>query len=152
LASVGLTLAQAVTFASLVETETKVSSEKPLISEVIWRRIKSGEPLGIDAALIYGIPDYAGDIKRSHLRDRKNPYNTRFIKGLPPTPIGSPSISALTAVLEPAAAGNRFFVAMTDGSGRHHFSATLEEHTRWVRELVKATREPRNVSNREGGK
>ena len=110
--------------------------------------MKSGEPIGIDAALIYGIPDYQGDITAKHLHDPKNRYNTRIFKGLPPTPIGSPSQSALTAVLAPSAEGYRFFVAKADGSGRHHFTSNLTDHNRYVHELVKATkRKPGGVTS-----
>ncbi len=134
-----LSLYQAVTFASLIELETRFDDEMPLIAEVIWRRLKDGAPLGIDAALIYGIPNYSGDIRWNHLRDASNRYNTRIHKGLPPTPIGSPSRQALLAVLNPTNTGNYFYVLTTDGSGRHHFSKTAKEHNALVKKLVEST-------------
>lgn len=135
----GLNLSQAVTFASLIELETAAQEEKPLISEVIWRRLKDGAPLGIDAALIYGIPDYQGDILWKHLKDRSNPYNTRIHHGLPPTPIGSVSAASLEAVLVPTELGNYYYVLdLSSGKPKHHFSKTLKEHQTYVKKLVQA--------------
>ncbi len=136
--ALGLSIAQAITFASLIELETKFEDEKPMVSEVIWRRLKNNEPLGIDAALIYGIDDYDGDIKWKHLRDAKNPYNLRIHTGLPPTPIGSPALSSLQAVLTPTNEGYHFYVLKVGTGGRHHFSKTLAEHNRYVKELVRS--------------
>ena len=134
----GLTLREAVTFASLIELETLHEDEKPKVSEVIWRRLRASEPLGIDAALIYGIKDYRGDITWAHLRDRKNLYNTRVHKGLPPGPVGSPSLSSLKAVLSPTNNGYYYYVLVADGRKRHHFSKTLKEHQKYVRKLKQA--------------
>ena len=90
-------------------------------------------------ALIYGIPDYAGDLKWAHLSDASNPYNGRIHKGLPPTPIGSPSAASLEAVLSPSNYGYYYYVLMPGGGGRHHFSKSLKEHNEHVRRLVDAT-------------
>lgn len=145
----GLTLNQAVTFASLIELETAAPEEKPLISEVIWRRLKDGIPLGIDAALIYGIPDYQGDILWKHLKDRENLYNTRIHHGLPPTAIGSVSASSLEAVLIPTNFGNYYYVLdLSAGKPQHHFSKTLKEHQMYVNRLVQ-TLNARKLSNRQ---
>ncbi len=135
----GLTLAQAVVFASLIQMETRLDEEKSLISEVIWRRLKDKAPLAIDAALIYGIPDYAGDLKWSHLQDAKNPYNTRIHVGLPPTAIGAPGVQALEAVLTPSNFGYYYYVLMPDLT-RHHFSKTLAEHNLHVKKLLNSTK------------
>ena len=138
----GLTLHEAVTMASLIELETAHDDERSKISEVIWRRLKDRTPLAIDAAVIYGIKDYQGDLKRRHLRDASNPWNTRIHRGLPPTPIGSPSRASLLAVLNPTDEGHYFYVLIPDGSKRHHFSRTLREHNRHVRKLIRAARRP----------
>jgi UPF0755 protein len=135
----GLTLGGAVTFASLIELETRLDEERPLISEVIWRRLKDKVPLAIDAALIYGIPDYDGKIHTVNLQDAKNPYNTRIHGGLPPTPIGSPSAKSLEAVLTPTNLGYYYYV-LIPGQGRHHFSKTLQEHNLHVKKLVNETK------------
>ena len=134
----GLTMLQAVTFASLIEMETMREEEKPLIAEVIWSRLKKGEPLGIDAALIYGIPDYDGDIRSRDLKDAKNPYNTRLHRGLPPTPIGAVSRSSLEAVLKPTSHGYYYYMLDSVDHSRHVFSKTLSEHNALVQKFLKA--------------
>ena len=131
----GLSLNKAITFASLIEMETTHEDEKAMISEVIWNRLKRGEPLAIDAALIYGIKDYRGDIKWKHLRDRSNPYNTRIHKGLPPSPIGAVSASTLEAVLNPTNEGYYYYVLKL-GTTRHYFTKTLKEHNKYVNLLL----------------
>lgn len=136
LRSSGLTLYQAVTFASLIELETMQESEKPLVAEVIWKRLKNKEALGIDAAIIYGIKNYSGDITWEHLRDTKNPYNTRIHRGLPPTPIGSPSVSSLQAVLQPSNLGYYYYMLDASDHSRHVFSKTQTEHNRNVKRYL----------------
>ena len=143
----GLTLNDAVKIASMIELETRLEEEKPLISEVIWRRLKDKIPLAIDAALIYGIPDYAGDLKWAHLSDAKNPYNTRIHPGLPPTPIGAPSLKSLEAVLTPSNFGYYYYV-LTPGGTHHHFSKTLAEHNLNVKKLLNGTK--KDKSKNEG--
>jgi len=136
----GLTLHEAVTFASLIELETSQDDEREMVSEVIWNRLKRPMSLGIDAAVIYGIEDYDGRIRFSHLRDASNPYNTRIHPGLPPTPIGSPSRKSLLAVLNPTSFGNYYYVVDANDMSRHRFSKTLQEHNRNVRDLVRVQR------------
>ena len=135
----GLNLAQAVTFASLIELETRLDDERPLIAEVIWNRLRTNMPLGIDAAIIYGVDDYDGSLRSRHLVDKGNPYNTRIHLGLPPTPIGSPSRKSLEAVLTPTDFGH-FYYVLVQGEGRHHFSKSLAEHNLHVKKLVEATK------------
>jgi UPF0755 protein len=135
-----LSLVDAVNFASLIEMETLHEDEKPPVSEVIWNRQRDGAPLGIDAALIYGIEDYDGDLRWKDLSNRKNPYNTRIFRGLPPTPIGSVTIASMEAVLKPANEGYYYYVLMPGSDQRHHFSKTLAEHNEHVRQLVKSSR------------
>jgi UPF0755 protein len=138
----GLNLTQAVTFASLIELETMREEEKSLISEVIWARLKRGEPLGIDAAIIYGIANYDGDLKWKDLRNTKNRYNTRIHRGLPPGPIGAASRSSLVAVLNPSNLGYYYYVLDSNDPTRHLFSKTLAEHNSYVRKLVKSAGRP----------
>ncbi|NDE14765.1 endolytic transglycosylase MltG [bacterium] len=142
-----LGLVEAVNFASMIELETLHEDEKPLVSEVIWNRLRDGAPLGIDAALIYGIEDYDGDLRWKDLGDRGNPYNTRVFKGLPPTPIGSVTVSSLEAVLTPAREGYYYYVLMPGSDQRHHFSRSLKEHNEHVRQLVKSSRSEKEVQN-----
>ena len=137
----GLSLERAVTFASLIEMETLLDEERSKVSEVIWARLKKGEPLAIDAALIYGIKNYKGNIRWRHLKDRSNKYNTRIYKGLPPSPIGSVSVASLEAVLNPTSEGYYYYVLKPDSSQSHHFSKTLKEHNQHVQKLVRKQKE-----------
>ena len=138
-----LNLNQWVIFASLIEKETMHADEKSMISEVIWNRLHKGIPLGIDAALIYGISDYAGDITFRHLADARNPYNTRIHKGLPPSAIAMVSIASLQAVFTPTQKGYLYYVLKEGEQKRHHFSKTLRSHNAAVRRLVKSSRRSR---------
>ena len=122
----------ALTLASIVEKETGVAGERMQISGVFLRRLERGMRLQTDPTVIYGLgDDYDGDLKRRHLRDTTNPYNTYAIHGLPPTPIALPGEAALRAVFSPADGEALYFVAKGDGS--HAFSATLKEHEDNVR-------------------
>ncbi len=122
----------ALTLASIVEKETGVAAERPQIAGVFLRRLERGMRLQTDPTVIYGLgDDYDGDLKRRHLRDTTNPYNTYAIHGLPPTPVALPGVASLRAVFAPADGEELYFVAKGDGS--HAFSATLEEHEDNVR-------------------
>ena len=122
----------ALTLASIVEKETGVAGERMQIAGVFLRRLERGMRLQTDPTVIYGLgDDYDGDLKRRHLRDTTNPYNTYAMHGLPPTPIALPGEAALRAVFSPADGEALYFVAKGDGS--HAFSATLEEHEDNVR-------------------
>ncbi|MCB0333514.1 MAG: endolytic transglycosylase MltG [Bdellovibrionales bacterium] len=132
----GLTLTEAVTFASLIELETRVEEEKPKVAEVIWRRLHSNVALAIDASIIYGIDSFDGNLRWKHLKDKSNPYNTRVHRGLPPTPIGSPSLSSLLAVLHPSNEGYFYYVLDLEDGTHHHFSKSLQEHNSHVKKLV----------------
>lgn len=134
----GLSLLEAVTMASLIELETSHRDERFLVAEVIWNRLERGMPLGIDAAVIYGIKGYEGDIRRVHLEDATNPYNTRIHKGLPPGPICSPSTESLEAVLNPTKEGYLYYVLDAEklAERRHSFSKTLKRHNARVRKLL----------------
>ncbi len=131
----GLPLAtpyEALILASIVEKETAVPEERPRIAGVFIRRLQRGMRLQTDPTVIYGLGEtFDGDLRRHHLRDRDNPYNTYRHRGLPPTPIALPGRAAIHAVLHPAHEDALYFVAKGDGS--HHFSATVEEHNAAVR-------------------
>jgi UPF0755 protein len=120
---------EALTLASIVEKETGVAKERPLIASVFMNRLKKGMRLQSDPTIIYGITGGKGKLDRRLTRaDIKTdtPYNTYRIKGLPPGPIANPGRAALEAVLNPEPTNYLYFVA--DGSGGHAFAATLEEH------------------------
>lgn len=124
-------LLRVVTLASLVERETGEASERPRIAGVFANRLKLGMRLQCDPTTIYGLgPDFGGDLKRVHLEDAQNRYNTYAHAGLPPGPICSPGLESLKAALNPEAHEYIFFVARGDGT--HEFSVTLDEHNRAV--------------------
>lgn len=125
----GLSLRQVVTIASIIEKETAVEAEKPLVSAIIRKRIALGMPLQMDPTVIYGLRTFDDDLTRKDLRT-PNPYNTYLNKGLPPGPIANPGLSSLKAALSPAKTGYLYFVSRNDGS--HEFSETLAGHEKAV--------------------
>ena len=123
---------EALTLASLIERETSVAEERPIIAGVFNRRLRKGMRLQTDPSVIYGLgAGYDGNLTRRHLRDEDNPWNTYRISGLPPTPIALPGRDALEAALQPASGTSLYFVAR--GDGYHAFADTLEEHNANVR-------------------
>lgn len=130
----GLTQHQVVTLASIVEKETGRPEERPLIASVFHNRLDLGMLLQSDPTVIYGLPNFDGDIRWRDLRN-PHPYNTYQHKGLPPGPIASPGHAALLAVLYPQKSDFLYFVSKNDGS--HTFSKTLAEHNAKVRQYQK---------------
>ncbi|MDP2645379.1 MAG: endolytic transglycosylase MltG [Desulfobacterales bacterium] len=122
---IGFSIHQAVTLASIIEKETAVPAERPLVSSVFHNRLKKGIRLESDPTVIYGIENFDGNITRKHLLQPTN-YNTYRIKGLPPGPIASPGKDAITAALFPADTSFYYFVAKKDKT--HKFSTTHAEH------------------------
>jgi UPF0755 protein len=119
---------EALILASIVEKETGVADERPQIAGVFLRRLQLGMRLETDPTVIYGMGSaYAGNIRKADLL-ADNPYNTYRISGLPPTPIAMPGKAALQAVTHPAGGDALYFMAVGDGTGRHVFSHTYEEH------------------------
>jgi len=124
--------------ASIIEKETAVDAERPLVSAAIRNRIEKGMPLQMDPTVIYGIwrrdGSFSGDIRRKDL-SADTPWNSYTRRGLPPTPICNPGIASLHAAAAPADVSYLYFVA--DGTGGHAFASTHEEHQanvqRWIR-------------------
>lgn len=117
---------KALIVASLIEKEAYLNSERPIIAGVIVNRLNKGMLLQIDPTVIYGMGDkYNGEITKKDLKT-DTPYNTYTRRGLPPSPIGMPTIGAIEAVLHPKQHDYYYFVAKGDGS--HQFSQTLDEH------------------------
>ena len=127
---IGLSLHEAVTLASLIEKETGIEAERPLVSAVFHNRLKGKIPLQSDPTVIYGLKRFSGSLTRKDLQSR-SPYNTYRILGLPPGPICNPGLSALKAALYPAPVPYLYFVSKNDGS--HLFSVSLSEHNRAVK-------------------
>ena len=131
-----------VTLASLVEKETGVAAERPQVAGVFTNRLRLNMPLQCDPTTVYAAlldSRYHGVIHKSDLASI-NPYNTYTHSGLPPGPIANPGAPSLRAALHPSAESYLYFVARADGSGGHHFSATLAEHERAVADFRKASR------------
>ena len=119
---------EALILASIIEKE---GTEKNQIAGVFVRRLKLKMKLQSDPTIIFALGDeYDGDIKSSHIK-MKHPYNTYYIQGLPPGPIGLVSESSIEAALNPEEGNSLFFVSKGDGT--HYFSDTLEEHNQAVK-------------------
>ena len=119
---------QVVTLASLIEKEAK-PNEHALVSAVFHNRLRQKMKLQCDPTVIYGIKPMGARITRSDL-DRKQPYNTYQVTGLPPGPIANPGKESLVAAVQPASVDYLYFVSKNDGS--HQFSSSLNEHNKWV--------------------
>ncbi|MDR3415827.1 MAG: endolytic transglycosylase MltG [Nevskia sp.] len=118
--------AQALIMASLVEKESALPAERPIIAGVFLRRLQLGMRLQTDPSVIYGLGEaYDGSLHSDDLR-LDTPYNTYTRAGLPPTPICLPGREAIHAALHPDAGKSLYFVAKGDGS--HQFSDTLDAH------------------------
>lgn len=131
-AASGLSLRDIVTLASLIEKETAVASERPIVSAVYRNRLERRMPLQCDPTVIYALMlrgRWNGNIRRVDL-EIDSPYNTYRYPGLPPGPIASPGRASLEAALRPADVPYLYFVSRNDGT--HVFSATLAEHNRAV--------------------
>jgi UPF0755 protein len=130
----GLSIYEAVTLASIVEKEAVVDDEKPLIASVFYNRLSQGMRLETDPTVQYALGFYSegstwwksplsiGDLAI------ESPYNTYLVYGFPPTPICNPDLGSLRAVAFPADTPYFYFRAACDGSGRHNFATTYEEH------------------------
>jgi UPF0755 protein len=124
---------EAVALAAIVEKETAVPGERPLVAGVFVNRLKRGMPLQSDPTVIYALTGGRGALGRTLARADwaiDSPYNTYRNTGLPPGAIANPGRESIAAVLHPAETDYLYFVA--DGSGGHAFAATLEEHNRNV--------------------
>ncbi len=129
----GLTPRQVVTLASVIEKETGLPEERPLIASVFWNRLRIGMPLQSDPTIIYALQlagRFDGNLRKTDL-EFDSPYNTYRFPGLPPGPIASPGAASIRAALEPAETSYLYFVSRNDGS--HHFSSTYSEHVNAVR-------------------
>ena len=122
---------EALILASIVEKETGVASDRPLVAGVFVNRLRIGMRLQTDPTVIYGLGErFDGNLRKVDLQT-DTPYNTYTRAGLPPTPIAMPGRESLLAAVRPAETRALYFVARGDGSSQ--FSATLDEHNAAVR-------------------
>lgn len=131
-----------VTLASLVEKETSIPEERPVVASVYWNRLREGMRLDCDPTVIYAAlleGKYRGTIYLSDLQ-RDHPYNTYRRAGLPPGAIANPGAASLRAAMHPAETKFLFFVAKGDGSGAHRFSEDLAGHSSNVKSYREAVR------------
>jgi len=131
---------EALILASIVEKETGIAEERPVIAGVFTNRLRRGMRLQTDPTVIYGLgEDFDGNLRRRDLQ-RDTPYNTYTRSGLPPTPIALVGRDALRAAVAPARTDALYFVATGLGDGRHRFARTLAEHNDNVARYIAAVR------------
>ena len=129
-----LSIYQATILASIVQREAVVADEMPVIASVFLNRLTAGAKLDSDPTVQYALGNVPGRggwwVNPLSTRDLQldSPYNTYLYAGLPPGPIGSPGEEALRAVAFPAQTPYYYFRARCDGSGRHTFAETYEQH------------------------
>ncbi|MBK9450374.1 MAG: endolytic transglycosylase MltG [Bacteroidetes bacterium] len=133
-----LSIHEVMTLASIVQSETYMTQERPTVAGLYLNRLHNNIPLQADPTLIYAAGDFT--IKRV-LNEHKlidSPYNTYMYAGLPPGPINNPELSAIEAVLNPEKHDYIFMCAKADFSGFHNFSRTLAQHNQYAREYQAA--------------
>lgn len=125
---------EALTLASIIEKETGLATDRHLVSSVFNNRLRIGMPLQTDPTVIYGLGEnFSGNITRKDLQT-PTPYNTYVIPALPPTPIAAPTWASIEAAVNPA--DTRFLYFVSKGDGSSHFSQSLAEHNRAVRQFI----------------
>ena len=124
----GRSFNEIIIIASLIEKEASATEgEREIIASVIYNRLRAGMILGIDATSLYRYPDHEGAPTYDMLEDTSDPYNTRRLAGLPPTPICNPGEASIKAALSPASTGY-YYYALDTATGEHRFFASEAEH------------------------
>ncbi len=126
---------QILTLASIVEKESVILEEKPLIASVYFNRLAVGQKLQADPTIVYILEKGGEDVNRVYYKNLKidSPYNTYLYAGLPPTPICSPTVSSIQSVLKPDVTDYFYFVASR--GGHHVFSKTYKEHLAKIKKI-----------------
>ena len=134
----GLGMYELVVMASIVEKEAMVDEERPLIAAVLFNRLRRRMRIQCDPTCVYGEDRYRERPSPRWCRHQANAWSTYANDGLPPTPIANPGRASLAAVLDPADDDEvLYFVARMDGTHRHVFARSLEEHSRNVRRYLR---------------
>ena len=127
-AALGMTPKEVSTLASIVQSESQKSDERPKIAGVYLNRINLGMPLQADPTLVFAVGDFTLKRVLNVHKEIESPYNTYKYAGLPPGPINLPDINSLEAVLNPEDHNYLYFCAKEDFSGYHSFASTLAQH------------------------
>ncbi len=136
-----LTIMEVNTLASIVDWETNNKQEKPIVAGLYINRLKKGIPLQSDPTVIFAVGDFTiRRVLNKHLRF-KSPYNTYLVKGLPPSPIRTPTVAGIDAVLNYDKNDFIFMCASEKFNGCHNFAKTLSEHMKNARKYQKALNE-----------
>jgi len=128
--SKSLTPYDVLTIASMIERETLSPDERGLVTAVIYNRLHARMPLGIDATLRYGLHIPPTESIRASQLESNNPYNTRKLPGLPPTPIANPGLASLQAAAHPRHVDYLYFVRKPDKK-HHFFTASFDAFERY---------------------
>ncbi len=128
--STGLSWAQIVNIASMIEKEAANDDERARIASVIYNRLEKGWPLQIDSTTLYEYPDHVG-APTAEMLQSDSPYNTRISVGLPPTAICSPGLASIRAALRPADT-NYLFYALDTETGTHRFFSSSSEFEAFI--------------------
>ncbi len=135
--TMGIPLNRIITIASIIEKETSLQAEMPIIASIIYSRLKKNMRLQMDPTVIYGLKKWDGRLTKKDLSTYSR-FNTYLIKGLPPSPISNPGTNSIRAALNPAKTRYLYFVSKNDGS--HYFSRTLRQHINAVNRYQKKKR------------
>lgn len=133
----GMNFHQLLTVASLIEKEVAVNEERPLVASVIFNRLRIKQPLQIDATVLYALKEPKERLMEADLRT-ESPYNTYLHPGLPPGPIASPGLASVKAALEPVDSNFYYYVTKKDGSRKHLFAETYDQHLKNIELSKKA--------------
>jgi UPF0755 protein len=114
---------------SLIEGESRLPSDGPKVASVIYNRLRDGMNLGMDSTVEYATGNYSGNLTVADLNSR-SPWNTRNHLGLPPTPIGSPSLQSINDAAHPAKTNYLYFVNKVCGNGALAFTQSYQTFLR----------------------